>query len=221
MNVKIKNADPADVNKPIKLETQARIAFGMIEHFPPAQLFDPASKLNATCAFCLGECRCQTITKGVAVRYREPQNQQERDAIFVVLESHDERGQMPRIAVRQLLMKDGHIDDSLVGQASTRLPIEAFTVANPFTIDDYHCHVRGEQMHEGVIADCQLCVEDARALGRHAFARGVTCTPHLDLINLTHLLRGREVGEGIPVLEAWIQGWTRANLDAPIDEETI
>jgi hypothetical protein len=125
---------------------------------------------------------------------------------------------MPRIAVRQLLMQNGRIDDSLVGQASTRLPIEDFVVANPFTLDGYHCHVRGEQMHEGSIADCQLCVDDARALGRHAFARGVTCVPHFDMANLAPLLKGRQVGEGIPVLEAWISGWTVANLEAPIDE---
>ncbi len=218
MDVKIKNADPANVNKPLKLETQARIAFGMITHFPPSQLFDPTSRINANCAFCLGECRCQNISKGTAVRYREPQNESERDAIFVVLESHDERGQMPRIAVRQLLMQDGKIDDSLVAQASTRLPIEDFVVANPFTLDGYHCHIRGDKMHEGAIADCQLCVDDARALGRHAFARGLTCVPHFDMANLTPLLKGRQVGEGIPVLEAWINGWTVANLEAPIDE---
>ena len=217
MPIKFTNADPSDVNKPLKLETQVRIAFGMINHFPPCQLFDPESRINAACAFCLGECRCQEIHKGVAVRYRNPQTQSERDAIFVVLESHDERGEMPRIALRQLLMKNGRIDDSLVGQASTRLPIEDFVVANPFTLDGYHCHVRGEKMHEGAIADCQLCLEDAAALGRHAFARGLTCIPHLDMKNLTHLIRGRQVGESIPVLDAWIQAWTIANLEAPVD----
>jgi len=218
MDVKITNIDPADVNKTLKMGTQARIAFGVITHLPPAQLFDPASGMNATCAFCLGECRCRKIRKGTTVRYREPKNESERNAIFVVLESHDERGQMPRISVRQLLMQDGRIDDSLVGQASTRLPIEDFVVANPFTLDGYHCHVRGEQMHEGSIAGCQLCVHDARALGRHAFARGVACVPHFDMANLSPLLKRRQVGEGIPILEAWINGWTVANLEAPTDE---
>lgn len=54
-------------------------------------------------------------------------------------------------------------------------------------------------------------------LGCKAFHNGKPCIPALDKDLLSELL-GLKVGEGAPLLRAWIRGWTKENLDAPLPE---
>jgi hypothetical protein len=56
----------------------------------------------------------------------------------------------------------------------------------------------------------------AEQAGRQAFADGKVCTPALDA-NLMAILKGH--GNGVlPLIEAWLKGWTAANLAAPVAE---
>lgn len=50
----------------------------------------------------------------------------------------------------------------------------------------------------------------AQQLGTNAFAAGIQA-PVLDP-EMMDLLKGLKVGEGIPLLKAWIKGWTLARL---------
>ena len=58
-------------------------------------------------------------------------------------------------------------------------------------------------------------VEKARELGRLAFERGAKSIPALDP-ELLKLLEGNKLGEGLPILEAWTNGWHKANLAVPV-----
>lgn len=51
----------------------------------------------------------------------------------------------------------------------------------------------------------------AKELGRSAFARGVKCAPALDA-EFCKTLSGLSTKATIAVLDAWIAGWTEANL---------
>lgn len=68
----------------------------------------------------------------------------------------------------------------------------------------------------------------AEQAGRDAYHRGVKCAPCLDSAMCGTqpgaLMAGdREIGEGIPLLDAWRRGWIDENLKTPIpgwtDEE--
>ena len=52
-------------------------------------------------------------------------------------------------------------------------------------------------------------------LGVKAFHDGKKAVPALDQ-NLLPLLKGNKVGEGLPVIKAWANGWHTANLAAPV-----
>ena len=58
-------------------------------------------------------------------------------------------------------------------------------------------------------------VEEAQELGRAAYHDGKVCVPALDekflISNLPPI-----VGEAIPILEAWLRGWTEENLKAEV-----
>jgi hypothetical protein len=64
----------------------------------------------------------------------------------------------------------------------------------------------------------QDVIEEARLLGAQAFANGRSSAPAQDP-DLLELVRANSsgIGSSIPLLEAWQQGWHRANLDAPIE----
>lgn len=51
----------------------------------------------------------------------------------------------------------------------------------------------------------------AKELGRSAFARGVKCAPALDA-DFRKTLSGLSTKDTLAVLDAWIAGWTEANL---------
>ena len=51
----------------------------------------------------------------------------------------------------------------------------------------------------------------ASVLGTIAFKAGMKRVPALDK-NVLSLLAGNQIGEGIPVLKAWIASWDAANL---------
>lgn len=53
----------------------------------------------------------------------------------------------------------------------------------------------------------------AQAQGRAAFLNGLDRAPVLDP-SLWTLLREKVVGEGAPILRAWLYGWDLANLAA-------
>lgn len=55
----------------------------------------------------------------------------------------------------------------------------------------------------------------AEVLGHMAFKNGKTRVPAHDA-NVLELLKGNKIGEGIPVLTAWLRGWDNANLSADI-----
>lgn len=60
--------------------------------------------------------------------------------------------------------------------------------------------------------------ERFEAMGKAAFDRGVMCAPAMDLElapEIKLMSTGKPVGATIGLLDAWIRGWTRANLDAP------
>jgi len=61
------------------------------------------------------------------------------------------------------------------------------------------------------LRDTQSLVTRARQLGDRAFHDGRVCTPALDPA-LRPLFAGLKVGEGLPILDAWLAGWTHANL---------
>ena len=52
----------------------------------------------------------------------------------------------------------------------------------------------------------------ARAAGAAAFEEGQPCVPALYDTMMHDLIVGVKVGEGEPILKAWIEGWTQANL---------
>ena len=56
----------------------------------------------------------------------------------------------------------------------------------------------------------------AQILGNIAFKNGSKCVAGNDT-ELMKLLEGVQVGNGAPILKAWIRGWTEANLAAPIE----
>jgi hypothetical protein len=58
-------------------------------------------------------------------------------------------------------------------------------------------------------------VPQAEALGRAAFEADKKRIPAQDPAVLP-LLAGLQVGEGLPILNAWLRGWDRANLAAPV-----
>lgn len=55
----------------------------------------------------------------------------------------------------------------------------------------------------------------AESYGIAAFEMGKPCVAALDS-NLVQMLEGVRVGEGTHILMAWIGGWTKANLAAPV-----
>lgn len=77
-------------------------------------------------------------------------------------------------------------------------------------------------------SDDQLKAEIARIecacrLGRAAFKAGKPRIPALDVDLKPLLAMSTGIGASIPILDAWIDAWTQANLAAPIpgwtDEE--
>lgn len=55
----------------------------------------------------------------------------------------------------------------------------------------------------------------AAVLGTIAFNEGKKRIPAMDK-NLEPLLSGNQIGEGIPVLKAWLESWDAANLALPV-----
>jgi len=53
----------------------------------------------------------------------------------------------------------------------------------------------------------------AELLGQRAFERGMMCVPAFDK-DLMPLLGG---DQSLPVLDAWVRGWHKANLAAPVE----
>ena len=53
----------------------------------------------------------------------------------------------------------------------------------------------------------------ASVLGTIAFKAGKKRVPFFDK-DLMALLKGNEIGEGLPVLNAWLASWDAANLSA-------
>jgi hypothetical protein len=54
--------------------------------------------------------------------------------------------------------------------------------------------------------------------GVRAFNNGISCAPALDSEFLEVHIKGLKVGEGgAELMKEWLNGWTRANLDAPFD----
>jgi hypothetical protein len=51
----------------------------------------------------------------------------------------------------------------------------------------------------------------AEELGKQAFLDGKKCVPAFDE-KLMELLKGNEIGEGIPALKSWLKGWHKQNL---------
>ena len=51
----------------------------------------------------------------------------------------------------------------------------------------------------------------AAVYGTLAFKNGIMRAPAMDK-NIDQLLAGNQVGEGLPVLKAWIKAWDCANL---------
>jgi hypothetical protein len=54
-------------------------------------------------------------------------------------------------------------------------------------------------------------VKVAETFGMIHFAKGGDCIP-CQCKNFNDLIKGLKVGESIPVLKAFIRGWTKANL---------
>lgn len=59
----------------------------------------------------------------------------------------------------------------------------------------------------------QIKTDIAKILGNIAFAQGVKCAPCLDR-EFMDTLAGRQTGDPrtVPQMNAWIAGWTEANL---------
>jgi hypothetical protein len=57
----------------------------------------------------------------------------------------------------------------------------------------------------------------AYGFGQIAFDKGKKRIPCLD-VNIMNMMEGLQVGEGIPLLNAWLNGWDMASAGAPIDE---
>lgn len=55
----------------------------------------------------------------------------------------------------------------------------------------------------------------AQVFGQQAFVNGKAAVPAQDK-NVMDLLKGNKVGEGAPVLKAWLTGWHEANACADI-----
>ena len=56
---------------------------------------------------------------------------------------------------------------------------------------------------------------EARAAGTEAFKNGKPCTPALDK-NCMGIIKNSADGQAISILNAWLAGWTEANLAAEI-----
>lgn len=65
--------------------------------------------------------------------------------------------------------------------------------------------------------------ERAYELGQKAFREGKKCVPVHDpeMMKMIEENKGGEVGDSIPILEAWSAGWHEANLAAPVPENSI
>ncbi len=59
--------------------------------------------------------------------------------------------------------------------------------------------------------EMQKKIAAAQVAGTIAFGDGRKCVPALDK-NFDKIDQGLQVGEGIEVIQAWIKGWTLANL---------
>jgi hypothetical protein len=59
-------------------------------------------------------------------------------------------------------------------------------------------------------------IATAEKLGRQAFLEGRPAIPALDaqLRERGELLKGLKVGEGVPIMLAWLKGWHKANLSS-------
>lgn len=80
--------------------------------------------------------------------------------------------------------------------------------------------VRQSWREGGANAAARLSALQAEALGRAACAAGAPNVPALDP-QLRALLAGNKIGEGRPVLAAWLRGWGEASLaaDGTTDDE--
>lgn len=58
---------------------------------------------------------------------------------------------------------------------------------------------------------CNKFIEAAKEVGKQAFKDRIKA-PCLDK-SMMELLSGKEVGEGFPLLNAWVDGWTKEKLD--------
>jgi hypothetical protein len=61
-------------------------------------------------------------------------------------------------------------------------------------------------------------VREAEALGVAAFAAGIN-VPLADPKMALLMAERTEVGDSIGILRAWVRGWTKANLAAPLPED--
>ncbi len=59
-------------------------------------------------------------------------------------------------------------------------------------------------------------VKRATELGKAAFEDGRSRVAAWDK-DLMAMLAGNQVGEGLPIIEAWVRAWDTANLAAPFD----
>jgi hypothetical protein len=71
---------------------------------------------------------------------------------------------------------------------------------------------------EAARVDTEKRIAEAKVLGKEAFEDGKKRVPAQDY-NLEQVLEGLEVGEAAPILEAWIEGWDKANLAEPLPEK--
>lgn len=56
----------------------------------------------------------------------------------------------------------------------------------------------------------------AESLGCNAYHKSINCAPCLDK-KMMDMLKGVEIGGGIEPMEAWVKGWTKENLNAPLE----
>lgn len=67
-----------------------------------------------------------------------------------------------------------------------------------------------------ITPEIQAKITKAAELGKKAFEEGRPCIPALDVEFNVACITGLKVGEGLPVLDAWMGAWTKANLAAPV-----
>lgn len=63
--------------------------------------------------------------------------------------------------------------------------------------------------------------EEAEQLGRKAFERGISSASALDKEFMDRLPDREPDTSAIPLLDAWIKGWTKANLEAPLLDDDL